>query len=110
MLATKVSAQMYAEGLAEIATFLGFYGWLHMTLFSAGEASYNGGGNIVFNGRLDGDVNFTARLFKPLLHLSSSPITVSYSVSPSTFRYITLFDLLVSLLTEDLGFGAGEIR
>ncbi|CAN7112769.1 unnamed protein product [Brassica rapa subsp. narinosa] len=46
----------------------------------AREASYNGGGNIVFKGRLDGDVNFTARLFKPLLHLSSSPITVSYSV------------------------------
>nr|VDC77702.1 unnamed protein product [Brassica rapa] len=56
------------------------YNGKHMTLFSAGEASYNGGGNIVFNGRLDGDVNFTARLFKPLLHLSSSPITVSYSV------------------------------
>ncbi|CAN7112766.1 unnamed protein product [Brassica rapa subsp. narinosa] len=46
----------------------------------AGEASYNRGGNTVFNGRLDGDVNFTARLFKPLLHLSSSPITMSYSV------------------------------
>ncbi|CAN6992004.1 unnamed protein product [Brassica rapa subsp. trilocularis] len=44
------------------------------------EASYNGGGNIVFKGRLEGDVYFTARLFKPLLHLSSSPITVSYSV------------------------------
>ncbi|KAF3603494.1 hypothetical protein F2Q69_00038781 [Brassica cretica] len=46
----------------------------------AGEASYNGGGNIVFKGRLEGDVYFTARLFKPLIHLSSSPITVSYSV------------------------------
>ncbi|XP_013619051.1 PREDICTED: cytosolic endo-beta-N-acetylglucosaminidase 2-like isoform X2 [Brassica oleracea var. oleracea] len=46
----------------------------------AREASYNGGGNIVFKGRLEGDVYFTARLFKPLLHLSSSPITVSYSV------------------------------
>ncbi|KAF3531715.1 hypothetical protein DY000_02043466 [Brassica cretica] len=44
------------------------------------DASYNGGGNIVFKGRLEGDVYFTARLFKPLLHLSSSPITVSYSV------------------------------
>ncbi|KAF3531719.1 hypothetical protein DY000_02043462, partial [Brassica cretica] len=51
-----------------------------MNLFSAREASYNGGGNIVFKGRLEGDVYFTARLFKPLLHLSSSPITVSYSV------------------------------
>ncbi|WZY73954.1 hypothetical protein YC2023_006194 [Brassica napus] len=48
--------------------------------FDAREASYNGGGNIVFKGRLEGDVYFTARLFKPLLHLSSSPITVSYSV------------------------------
>ncbi|XP_009122391.1 cytosolic endo-beta-N-acetylglucosaminidase 2 isoform X2 [Brassica rapa] len=46
----------------------------------AGEASYNGGGNIVFKGRLEGDVYFTARLFKPLIHLSSSRITVSYSV------------------------------
>ncbi|CAN6856006.1 unnamed protein product, partial [Brassica oleracea] len=46
----------------------------------AREASYNGGGNIEFKGRLEGDVYFTARLFKPLLHLSSSPITVSYSV------------------------------
>ncbi|XP_018436572.2 cytosolic endo-beta-N-acetylglucosaminidase 2 isoform X2 [Raphanus sativus] len=46
----------------------------------AREASYNGGGNIVFKGRLEGDVYFTARLFKPLLHLSSSPITISYSV------------------------------
>ncbi|KAL0719673.1 hypothetical protein Bca4012_068997 [Brassica carinata] len=46
----------------------------------AREASYNGGGNIVFKGRLEGDVSFTARLFKPLLHLSSSPITISYSV------------------------------
>ncbi|KAH0904920.1 hypothetical protein HID58_044423 [Brassica napus] len=44
------------------------------------DASYNGGGNIVFKGRLKGDVYFTARLFKPLLQLSSSPITVSYSV------------------------------
>ncbi|CAN6921489.1 unnamed protein product, partial [Brassica oleracea] len=42
--------------------------------------TYNGGGNIGFKGRLEGDVYFTARLFKPLLHLSSSPITVSYSV------------------------------
>ncbi|KAF8106576.1 hypothetical protein N665_0137s0028 [Sinapis alba] len=46
----------------------------------AREASYNGGGNIVFKGRLEGDVYFTARLFKPLLPISSSPITISYSV------------------------------
>nr|VDD52949.1 unnamed protein product [Brassica oleracea] len=63
-----------------IHLFANVYNGKHMNLFSAREASYNGGGNIVFKGRLEGDVYFTARLFKPLLHLSSSPITVSYSV------------------------------
>uniref|UniRef100_A0A1J3CL91 mannosyl-glycoprotein endo-beta-N-acetylglucosaminidase n=1 Tax=Noccaea caerulescens TaxID=107243 RepID=A0A1J3CL91_NOCCA len=46
----------------------------------AREASYNGGGNIAFRGILEGDAYFTARLFKPHLQLSSSPITISYSV------------------------------
>ncbi|KAL1187903.1 Cytosolic endo-beta-N-acetylglucosaminidase 2 [Cardamine amara subsp. amara] len=46
----------------------------------AREASYNGGGNIAFRGRLEGDAYFTTRLFKPHLQLSSSPITFSYSV------------------------------
>ncbi|ESQ48930.1 hypothetical protein EUTSA_v10020200mg [Eutrema salsugineum] len=44
------------------------------------EASYTGGGNIAFRGILKGDAYFTARLFKPHLQLSSSPITISYSV------------------------------
>jgi len=48
---------------------------------SAREASFNGGGNIVFRGKLKGDAYFTTRLFKPHLQLSSSPITISYSVS-----------------------------
>ncbi|ANM65635.1 Glycosyl hydrolase family 85 [Arabidopsis thaliana] len=46
----------------------------------AREASFNGGGNIVFRGKLKGDAYFTTRLFKPHLQLSSSPITISYSV------------------------------
>ncbi|KFK38487.1 hypothetical protein AALP_AA3G119600 [Arabis alpina] len=46
----------------------------------AREASYNGGGNISFRGKLEGDACFTTRLFKPHLQLSSSPITISYSV------------------------------
>uniref|UniRef100_A0A0D3AEJ5 mannosyl-glycoprotein endo-beta-N-acetylglucosaminidase n=1 Tax=Brassica oleracea var. oleracea TaxID=109376 RepID=A0A0D3AEJ5_BRAOL len=66
--------------IIQIHLFANVYNGKHMNLFSAREASYNGGGNIVFKGRLEGDVYFTARLFKPLLHLSSSPITVSYSV------------------------------
>ena len=73
------------------------YNGEHMNLFSTREASYNGGGNIVFKGRLEGDVYFTARLFKPLLHLSSSPITVSYSVSPSVFRYTSHYEILLFL-------------
>ncbi|KAL0719671.1 hypothetical protein Bca4012_068995 [Brassica carinata] len=57
----------------------------------AREASYNGGGNIVFKGRLEGDVYFTARLFKPHLYLSSSPITISYSVkSDETSKLLLL--------------------
>ncbi|CAA7034411.1 unnamed protein product [Microthlaspi erraticum] len=46
----------------------------------AREASYNGGGNISFKGKLEGDAYFTGRLFKSHLPLASSPITVSYSV------------------------------
>ncbi|CDY36293.1 BnaA01g31250D [Brassica napus] len=68
--------QTYPQVLPFYSDFNQGFGY-HVSLE---EASYNGGGNIVFKGRLDGDVNFTARLFKPLLHLSSSPITVSYSV------------------------------
>ncbi|CAN8259781.1 unnamed protein product [Cochlearia groenlandica] len=52
---------------------------IHVTVDS-GEASYNGGGNITFKGTLQRDAYFKARLFKPHLQLSSSPITVSYSV------------------------------
>ncbi|CAH8292715.1 unnamed protein product [Eruca vesicaria subsp. sativa] len=44
------------------------------------EASYNGGGNISFKGKLKRNQHFTARLFKPNLQLSGSPISVSYSV------------------------------
>ncbi|KAF8118806.1 hypothetical protein N665_0002s0115 [Sinapis alba] len=44
------------------------------------EASYNGGGNISFRGNLKRNEHFTARLFKPNLQLSGSPISVSYSV------------------------------
>ncbi|XP_010486748.1 PREDICTED: cytosolic endo-beta-N-acetylglucosaminidase 2-like [Camelina sativa] len=46
----------------------------------AREASFNGGGNIAFRGKLEEDSSFTTRLFKPHLQLSSSPITISYSV------------------------------
>ncbi|EOA29966.1 hypothetical protein CARUB_v10013078mg [Capsella rubella] len=46
----------------------------------AREASFNGGGNITFRGKLKEDAYFTTRLFKPHIQLSSSPITVSYSV------------------------------
>ncbi|CAA7031976.1 unnamed protein product [Microthlaspi erraticum] len=45
------------------------------------EASYNGGGNVCFRGKLKRHEKFTARLFKPQLQLSSdSPISLSYSV------------------------------
>ncbi|EFH38707.1 glycosyl hydrolase family 85 protein [Arabidopsis lyrata subsp. lyrata] len=47
---------------------------------SAREGSFNRGGNIAFRGKLKGDAYFTTRLFKPHLQLSSSPITISYSV------------------------------
>ncbi|XP_019101169.1 PREDICTED: cytosolic endo-beta-N-acetylglucosaminidase 2 isoform X2 [Camelina sativa] len=46
----------------------------------AREASFNGGGNILFRGKLEGDTSFTTRLFKPHIQLSSSPITISFSV------------------------------
>ncbi|KAG5373611.1 hypothetical protein IGI04_043071 [Brassica rapa subsp. trilocularis] len=66
---------------SRVASYLMLRGTTFLAkVFSAREASYNRGGNIVFKGRLEGDVYFTARLFKPLLHLSSSPIKVSYSV------------------------------
>ncbi|ESQ40461.1 hypothetical protein EUTSA_v10012879mg [Eutrema salsugineum] len=44
------------------------------------EASYNGGGNVSFRGKLKRNTHFTARLFKPQLQLSGSPISISYSV------------------------------
>ncbi|CAE6088023.1 unnamed protein product [Arabidopsis arenosa] len=46
---------------------------------SGGEASYNGGGNVSFRGKLKRNAHFTARLFKPQLQLSSSPISISFS-------------------------------
>ncbi|CAL9220358.1 unnamed protein product [Arabidopsis halleri] len=52
---------------------------IHVTV-DAREASFNGGGNIAFRGKFKGDAYFTTRLFKPHLQLSSSPITISYSV------------------------------
>ncbi|AEE80136.1 Ferritin/ribonucleotide reductase-like family protein [Arabidopsis thaliana] len=45
------------------------------------EASFNGGDYITFRGKLEGDAYFTTRLFKSHLHLSSSPITISFSVT-----------------------------
>ncbi|KFK24965.1 hypothetical protein AALP_AA8G048600 [Arabis alpina] len=45
-----------------------------------GEASYNGGGNVSFRGKLKRNAHFEARLFKPQLQLSASPISISYSV------------------------------
>ncbi|CAH2074009.1 unnamed protein product [Thlaspi arvense] len=44
------------------------------------EASYNGGGNVSFRGKLKRGSHFTARLFKPQLQLPASPISISYSV------------------------------
>ncbi|XP_010543918.1 PREDICTED: cytosolic endo-beta-N-acetylglucosaminidase 1 [Tarenaya hassleriana] len=49
-------------------------------IVDAQEASFNGGGNISFRGRLEEDAVFTARLFKPQLQLSDSPIFVTFSV------------------------------
>ncbi|AEE80137.2 Ferritin/ribonucleotide reductase-like family protein [Arabidopsis thaliana] len=48
---------------------------------STREASFNGGDYITFRGKLEGDAYFTTRLFKSHLHLSSSPITISFSVT-----------------------------
>ncbi|XP_010423470.1 PREDICTED: cytosolic endo-beta-N-acetylglucosaminidase 1 [Camelina sativa] len=48
------------------------------------EASYNGGGNVCFRGKLKRNEHFTARLFKPQLQLSASPISISFSVKSDT--------------------------
>lgn len=45
------------------------------------EPSYNGGGNLTFNGTLEGDFQFSARLFEGKLLLADSPVHFTYSVS-----------------------------
>ncbi|KAF3632042.1 Cytosolic endo-beta-N-acetylglucosaminidase 2 [Capsicum annuum] len=44
------------------------------------EPSYNGGGNLTFNGTLDDDFQFSARLFEGKLQLADSPLNFTYSV------------------------------
>ncbi|XP_060178915.1 cytosolic endo-beta-N-acetylglucosaminidase 1 isoform X1 [Lycium barbarum] len=44
------------------------------------EPSYNGGGNLSFNGTLYDDFQFSARLFEGKLQLADSPVHFTYSV------------------------------
>ncbi|XP_059301860.1 cytosolic endo-beta-N-acetylglucosaminidase 1-like isoform X2 [Lycium ferocissimum] len=44
------------------------------------EPSYNGGGNLAFNGTLYDDFQFSARLFEGKLQLADSPVHFTYSV------------------------------
>nr|XP_009764880.1 PREDICTED: cytosolic endo-beta-N-acetylglucosaminidase isoform X2 [Nicotiana sylvestris] len=44
------------------------------------EQSYNGGGNLTFNGTLDDDIHFSARLFEGKLQLADSPVHFTFSV------------------------------
>ncbi|MCD9640684.1 hypothetical protein HAX54_026134, partial [Datura stramonium] len=44
------------------------------------EPSYNGGGNLAFNGTLDDDFQFSARLFEGRLQLTDLPVNFTYSV------------------------------
>ncbi|KAI3470921.1 hypothetical protein Pfo_027584 [Paulownia fortunei] len=47
------------------------------------EASYSGGGNIIFRGTLGDNAEFTARLFQGELLLGNSPVHFTYSVKSS---------------------------
>lgn len=49
--------------------------------YSFREASYSGGGNITFKGKLEDNAIFTARLFQGDLLLGDLPLHFTYSVS-----------------------------
>ncbi|GLT92927.1 hypothetical protein SLE2022_107370 [Rubroshorea leprosula] len=64
------------------------------------EASYNGGGNLTFNGELQNGAFFKTRIFQAELVLGDSPVNFTYSVKSEENP---LFGLSLKFFSEEYG-------